>query len=253
MPTMDQKVAVVTGAMRGVGFAIAREFVEQGATVVLTDIDREGLDAAVAQLGPKSSGVVADVTDSKQMDAVFESAASEHGHVDAVVANAGVGDSAPIGSITEAQFDKIYDVNVKGVLFTFQGALPHLHPGATLLSIGSTGAIQAQYGMSMYCGSKAALRGALRAWVIELKGTGVRVNLLSPGAVDTPSLRLAFAGASGVDQVDARVKAMGDENPLGRLVTTDDVAKAAVFLSSEASSGTTGVELFVDGGVAQTG
>ncbi len=253
MPTMDQKIAVVTGAMRGVGFAIAREFVDQGATVVLTDIDREGLDDAVAQLGPKSSGIVADVTDSEQMDAVFKSVAAEHGHVDAVVANAGVGDSAPIGSITEAQFDKIYNVNVKGVLFTFQGALPHLHPGATLLSIGSTGSIQAQYGMSMYCGSKAALRGALRAWVIELKGTGVRVNLLSPGAVDTPSLRLAFAGASGADQVDARVKAMGDENPLGRLVTTDDVAKAAVFLSSEASSGTTGVELFVDGGVAQTG
>lgn len=253
MPNMDQRVAVVTGAMRGVGFGIAQEFVEQGADVVLTDIDQKGLDDAVAQLGPKSSGIVADVTNAAQMKAVFQTVIDTHGHVDGVVANAGVGDSAPLGSITEAQFDKIYNVNVKGVLFTIQGALPHLRPGATVLAIGSTGSIQAQYGMSLYCGSKAALRGALRAWVIELKGTGVRINLLSPGAVDTPSLRLAFAGASGADQVDARIKAMGEENPLGRLVTTDDIAKAAAFLSSAASSGTTGIELFVDGGVAQTG
>lgn len=253
MPTMDQRVAVVTGAMRGLGFAIAQEFVEQGADVVLTDIDQKGLADAVSRLGSHGSGIVADVTNAAQMEATFQTVVETHGHLDAVVANAGVGDSAPIGSITEAQFDKIYNVNVKGVLFTIQGALPHLRPGSTVLAIGSTGSVQAQYGMSLYCGSKAALRGALRAWIIELKGSGVRINLLSPGAVDTPSLRLAFEGASGADQVDARIKAMGEENPLGRLVSTDDVAKAAAFLSSEASSGTTGIELFVDGGVAQTG
>jgi NAD(P)-dependent dehydrogenase (short-subunit alcohol dehydrogenase family) len=253
MSSMDQKVAVVTGAMRGVGFAIAEAFIENGADVVLTDVDQQGLDDAVAQLGAKSSGVLADVTDSKQMDAMFQTVVEKHGQLDAVVANAGVGDSAPLGSITGAQFDKIYNINVKGVLFTFQGALPHLHPGATMLAIGSTGSIQAQYGMSLYCGSKAALRGALRAWIIELKGSGIRVNLLSPGAVDTPSLRLAFAGASGPDEVDAKVAAMGEQNPLGRLVSTNDVAKAAVFLSTDASGGSTGIELFVDGGVAQTG
>lgn len=250
---MDQKVAVVTGAMRGIGFAIARELLENGAEVVLTDIDPAGLDDAVAQLGPRASGAVADVTDAEQMQRLFRSVADRHGRLDAVVANAGVGASAPIGSITGAQIDRIYDVNVKGVVFTIQGAMPHLGPGATILVIGSTGSIQAQYGMSMYCGSKAALRGALRAWVIELRGTGVRINLLSPGAVDTPSLRLAFAGASGEDQVADRVRAMGEENPLGRLVTPDEVARAALHLCSDASSGTTGIELFVDGGVAQTG
>jgi NAD(P)-dependent dehydrogenase (short-subunit alcohol dehydrogenase family) len=239
--------------MRGVGFAIAKELAGQGARVVLTDIDQDGLDEAVATLGSKASGLLADVSDEAQMQSAYRSVMDSHGRLDVVVANAGVGDSAPLGSITEAQFDKIYNINVKGVLFTIQCALPHLRPGGSVIIIGSTGSLQGQYGMSLYGGSKAALRGALRAWISEVRGSGIRINLLSPGAVDTPSLRLAFAGAVGPDRVEERVAAMGEQNPLGRLVSPGDVGKAAVFLASDASSGITGIELFVDGGVAQTG
>ena len=187
------------------------------------------------------------------MEAAYTQVLDTYGRLDTVVANAGVGAPAPLGSITEAQFEKIFNVNVKGVVFTIQGALPHLKDGATVLVIGSTGSVQAQYGMSLYSGSKAALRGAPRAWIIELKGSGIRINILSPGAVDTPSLRLAFENASGADQVEARVKAMGEESPLGRLVSPDEIGRAAAFLCSDASSAMTGVEMFVDGGVAQTG
>jgi len=253
MTPMPGKVAVVTGGMRGLGYAIAEELTNNGATVVITDIDKTGLDAAVAALGSHASGAVADVTDEASMNDVFMDVMVRHGRLDVVVANAGAGDSAPLGSITERQFDKIYGINVKGVLFTIQGALPHLGPNGSVVILGSTGSIQAQPSMSLYGGSKAALRACVRGWIQEIKGTGVRINILSPGAVDTPSLRLAFAGAVGAENVDERVKAMGEGNPLGRLVQPDEVAKAALFLASEDSSGITGVELFVDGGVAQTG
>lgn len=253
MTTMQDKVAVVTGGMRGLGFAIAEELVSNGASVVLTDIDQEGLDAAVESLGERCTGVLADVTNEAKMISVFDEVVAQHGHVDVVVANAGAGDSSPLGSITERQFDKIYGINVKGVLFTIQGALPHLGTGGSVVILGSTGSIQAQYGMSLYGGSKAALRALIRGWIQEVKGTGVRINILSPGAIDTPSLRLAFAGAVGAENVDQRVQAMGEGNPLGRLVRPDEVAKAASFLAGADSSGITGIELFVDGGVAQTG
>ncbi|MGH2936604.1 MAG: SDR family NAD(P)-dependent oxidoreductase [Solirubrobacterales bacterium] len=250
---MKEKVVVVTGAMRGLGYAIAERLIANGADVVLSDIDQAGLDKAVADLGPHASGVLTDISDAAQVETLYARTIERHGRLDAVVANAGVGDSAPLGSITEAQFDRIYDINVKGTLFTAQGALPHLGAGGSILIIGSVGSIQGQYGMSMYCGSKAALRGAMRAWIIDIKGSGVRINILSPGAVDTPSLRKAFEDASGPDQVDANIKRMGEQNPLGRLLQPVDVADAAVFLSGDGAAGITGVELFVDGGVAQTG
>lgn len=253
MTTMQDKVAVVTGGMRGLGYAIAEELISNGADVVITDVDQPGLDEAVAKLGEHCTGVLADVTNEAKMTSVFDDVVARHGRVDVVVANAGAGDSAPLGSITERQFDKIYGINVKGVLFTIQGALPHLGAGGSVVVLGSTGSIQAQHGMSLYGGSKAALRALIRGWIQEVKGTGVRINILSPGAVDTPSLRLAFAGAVGAENVAQRVQAMGEGNPLGRLVRPDEVAKAALFLAGDDSSGVTGIELFVDGGVAQTG
>jgi NAD(P)-dependent dehydrogenase (short-subunit alcohol dehydrogenase family) len=153
------------------------------------------------------------------MEAAYRQVIERHGHLDAVVANAGVGDSAPLGSITEKQFDFIFGVNAKGVLFTVQAALPLLPAGGTVVIIGSTASIQAGPGMSLYSGSKAAIRASVRSWIQEIKGTGVRINVLSPGAVDTPSLRIALAGALGADQVQAQVNKMGEGNPTGRLPT----------------------------------
>ncbi|HEX3611285.1 MAG TPA: SDR family oxidoreductase [Sporichthyaceae bacterium] len=250
---LEGEVAVITGGAQGVGFGIAQEFLEAGATVVLTDLKQQRLDTAVAQLGPRSSGIVADVSKRSHMAQMYREVHRRHGRVDAVVANAGVGDSAPLGGITEDQFDLIYGVNVKGVLFTVQEALPLLPADGTVVIIGSTASVQALPGMSLYSGAKAAVRALVRGWIQDIKGSGVRINVLSPGAVDTPSLRIALAGASGADQVDAKVMQMGEGNPIGRLADPREIGKAAVFLCGAASSFITGVELFVDGGMAQTG
>jgi len=250
---LEGKVAVVTGGAQGVGLGIAHEFVEHGANVVVTDLRQKQLDEAVAVLGPRSSAIVADVSKLSDMEAMYKQVIARYGRLDAVVANAGVGDSAPLGSITEKQFDYIFGVNVKGVLFTVQPALPLLPSGATIVIIGSTASIQPPAGMSLYGGAKAAIRNMVRSWIQDIKGSGIRINVLSPGAVDTPSLRIALEGASGPDQVDALVAKMGDGNPVGRLASPREMGKAAVFLCSDASSFITGVELFADGGMAQTG
>ena len=238
MPSMDGKVAVITGAQRGVGFGIAEEFIANGATVVITDIDQQGIDEAVAKLGLRSSAIKADVTSLADMEAAYRQVIERHGHLDAVVANAGVGDSAPLGSITEKQFDFIFGVNAKGVLFTVQAALSLLPAGGTAVIIGSTASIQAGRGMSLYSGSKAAIRAFVRSWIQEIKGTGVRITI-----VDQRNHHL----------FQAQVTRMGEGNPSGRLADPREMGKAAVFLSSDASSYITGVELFVDGGLAQTG
>ena len=250
---MEGKVAVVTGGGRGVGLGIAREFAAEGATVVVTDIARHLLDDVSAELGPQGLALSADVTELSDLERVYAEVHERFGRLDAVVANAGVGDSAKLGSITEEQFDYIFGVNVKGVLFTVQAALPHLRAGGTVVIIGSTASIQAVDAMSLYGGSKAALRAMVRCWIKDIAHLGIRINLLSLGAVDTPSLRNALAGASGADQVDRLVKQMGEGNPLGRLAQPREIGQAAVFLSSGASSFVTGAELFADGGMAQTG
>ena len=250
---LDGKVAVITGGAQGVGFGIAQEFVEYGATVIIADINAETLKRAGAALGPNVTTVVVDVTDLDQVQAMYDDIIATHGRLDAVVANVGAGDSNGVQSITEKQFDFVFGVNVKGVLFTVQPAIGLMKDGGTIVIIGSTASIQPPTGMSLYGGAKAALRNMVRAWIQEVKGTGIRINVLSPGAVDTSSLRSALADASGADQVDALVTKMGEGNPLGRLAQPRELGTAAVFLSSEASSFITGVELFADGGMAQTG
>jgi NAD(P)-dependent dehydrogenase (short-subunit alcohol dehydrogenase family) len=249
--SLEGRVAVITGGAQGVGFGIAQEFVEHGAQVVITGRRQGPIDEAVEALGPASSGFKADVASSEQMDALYAEVMARHGRLDAVVANAGLGDSAPFGSIREEQFHHIFDVNVKGVLFTAQKALPLLSSTGTIVIVGSTASIEPPSGMSMYGGAKAAVRNFVRGWIQDIKGSGVRINVLSPGAVDTPSLRSALEDASGADQVDALVRSMGEGNPSGRLADPREIGKAAVFLSSDASSYVTGVELFVDGGLAQ--
>ncbi|MEU9370515.1 SDR family oxidoreductase [Streptomyces avermitilis] len=248
---LEGKVAVVTGGASGVGLGIAQEFVDQGATVVITDLQQDQIDAAVAVIGPKASGVVADVSKLADMKAMYAEVIARHGRLDAVVANAGIGAHAPLEAITEDEFDRTFDINVKGVLFTVQPAIPLLPSGGTIVVIGSTASIQPPRGMSLYAGAKAAVRNCVRVWIQDVKGSGIRINVLSPGAVDTESLRRALAMAQGADKVDAAVKAMGEGNPTGRIAEPREMGKAAAFLSSDASSFVTGVELFADGGMAQ--
>jgi NAD(P)-dependent dehydrogenase (short-subunit alcohol dehydrogenase family) len=187
------------------------------------------------------------------MEAMFAQVMERHGRLDVVVANAVIGDHAPLGSITEQQFDRMFDTNVKGVLFSVQPALALLPSGGSIVIIGSTASIQPPPGMSLYGGGKAALRAMIRTWIQDIKGSGIRINVLSPGAVDTPSLRSALEAASGADKVDAAIERMGAGNPLGRIAEPSEMGKAAAFLASDASSFITGVELFADGGMAQTG
>lgn len=250
---LDGKVAVITGGAQGVGLGIAQEFIDYGATVIIADINEVTLKEAGATLGPDVTTVVVDVTNLEQMQAMYDDIVAKHGRIDAVVANVGAGDSNGVRSITEKQFDFVFGVNVKGVLFTVQPAINLMKDGGTVVIIGSTASIQPPTGMSLYGGAKAALRTMVRAWIQEVRGTGIRINVLSPGAVDTPSLRSALADASGADAVDALVTEMGEGNPLGRLAQPRELGTAAVFLASEASSFITGVELFADGGMAQTG
>ncbi|WP_326653458.1 SDR family NAD(P)-dependent oxidoreductase [Streptomyces sp. NBC_01750] len=249
--SLEGKVAVVTGGASGVGLGIAQEFVEHGARVVITDLHQAQLDEAVAAVGPNCSGIVADVTNLESMEMMYREVKTRYGRLDAVVANAGIGAHAPLGSITEEQFDRTFDVNAKGVLFTVQPALPLLPSGGTVVIIGSTASIQPPRGMSMYGGAKAAVRNFTRAWIQDIKGSGIRMNVLSPGAVDTESLRRALEMAQGANQVDAAIRSMGEGNPTGRIADPREMGKAAVFLSSDASSFVTGVELFADGGMAQ--
>jgi NAD(P)-dependent dehydrogenase (short-subunit alcohol dehydrogenase family) len=248
---LEGKVAVITGGGQGVGLGIAQEFVAAGASVVITGRRKEKLDEAVALLGPKSSGIVADVSKLAEMEAMFKEVMARHGRLDTVVANAITNANGPLGTITEEQWDKTFNTNAKGVLFSVQPALPLMKSGGTFVLIGSTASISPPPAMSLYGGAKAAVRCMVRSWIQDIKGSGIRINVLSAGAVDTPSLRSALGSASGADKVDAAVKSMGEGNPLGRLADPREIGKAAVFLASDASSFITGAELFADGGMAQ--
>jgi NAD(P)-dependent dehydrogenase (short-subunit alcohol dehydrogenase family) len=248
---LEGKVAVITGGGQGVGFGIAQEFVENGARVVLTGRRRAILDEAVAKLGRQSSAIVADVSKLSEMEGMFREAVAMHGRLDTVVANAITNANGPLGTITEEQWERTFNTNAKGVLFSVQPALPFMSSGGTIVIIGSTAGVSPPPSMSLYSGAKAAVRCMVRCWIQDIKGSGIRINVLSAGAVDTPSLRSALEAASGAAKVDAAVKAMGEGNPLGRLADPREIGKAAVFLASDASSFITGVELFADGGMVQ--
>ncbi|MFF1867830.1 SDR family NAD(P)-dependent oxidoreductase [Kitasatospora herbaricolor] len=248
---LEGKTAVVTGGASGIGLAVAKEFVANGADVVITDLGQAELDEAVAAIGPKCSGIVADVSKLADMEAAYAEVVARHGRLDAVVANAGIGAHAPLHRITEEEFDRTFAVNVKGVLFTVQPALPLLRPGGSIVVVGSTASIRPPAGMSLYGASKAAVRNCVRGWIQDIKGSGVRINVLSPGAVDTDSLRSALGMAQGADAVQAAVRTMGEGNPTGRIADPREMGTAAVFLCSDAAGFITGVELFVDGGMAQ--
>ncbi|NUP07471.1 MAG: SDR family oxidoreductase [Polyangiaceae bacterium] len=243
------KVAVVTGAASGIGYGIADELVRQGAFVYVVDLRKTQVDEAAAAIGPNALGFVADVTKLSDMDALYAEVKSRHGRLDAVIANAGIGDHGPLGTITEEQFDRTFGVNVKGVLFTVQPALPLMTRGGSVVIIGSTASEVPPPGMSIYGASKAAVRNLVRSWVFDVKGSGIRMNVLSPGTVDTPSLRTALTKALGAERAAVAVGAIAERSPSGRIGTPREIGSVTAFLCSDAASYVNGVELFADGGL----
>lgn len=247
MGRFEGKVVVVTGGTSGIGLTTAQRFVSEGAYVFITGRRQVELEAAVKLIGDRVTGVQGDISNLKDLDKLFDKVKQEKGHLDILFANAGIGSILPLGQITEEQYDTTFGVNVKGTLFTIQKALP-LFPDmtGTIILTGSTAGTIGDPGFSVYGGSKAALRQMARSWIMDLKGTGIRLNVLSPGGVHTPAYDDMFGEA--VDQVLESAK---NTVPLSRMGKTEEIADAVMFLASEESSYVNGIELFVDGGMAQ--
>ena len=245
--TLQDRSVVVFGGTSGIGLAAAQELAAQGARVFITGRRQAELDAAVEQIGPSATGLRADASVLSDLDAVYARIAKAAGRLDILFANAGGGDMMPLGAITEEHFDRIFGTNVRGVLFTVQKALPLLSDGASVILTSSTAAIQGTAAFSVYSASKAAVRNFARSWALDLKDRRIRVNAVSPGPIRTP-------GLGGLVPDEARqglFDALAAQIPLGRLGEPQEVGQAVAFLASDAASFVNGVELFVDGGMAQ--
>jgi NAD(P)-dependent dehydrogenase (short-subunit alcohol dehydrogenase family) len=246
---LANRVAVVTGGSTGIGLAIAKRFVSEGATVYITGRRQAELDAAVQAIGAGAQSARVDSSDVGQLQALFERINQEHGKLDVLVANAGGGSLLPFGQITEEHFDDTFSRNVKGTLFTVQTALPLLGKGSSVILTGSTAASGGTEAFSVYAASKAAVRAFARNWIIDLKDRGIRVNTLSPGPIKTPGL-VELVGDDPAQQ-QGFLDHLASLIPMGRVGEPDEIAKAAVFLASDDSSFVNGIELFVDGGIRQ--
>lgn len=240
----EGKVVVITGGSDGIGLASAQLFAEEGALVYITARRQASLDQAVSQIGHGAVGVQGDVTNLTDLARLYARVERDHGRVDVVFANAGMHEPIPIEAIEEAHFDATFGLNVKGLLFTVQKALPLMTEGGVIVLNGSIAGSKAYPGQSLYNASKAAVRSFARSWTNDLKERGIRVNVVSPGATETPLIRGFFDKTPGAEE--QVIKGV----PLGRLGRLEDVARAVLFLASNESSFVAGHELFVDGGVA---
>jgi NAD(P)-dependent dehydrogenase (short-subunit alcohol dehydrogenase family) len=242
MGKLDGKVAVITGATSGMGLATAKLFVEEGAYVFITGRRQDKLDEAVKLIGRKVTGVQGDASNLADLDRLYETVKREKGKIDVLFASAGVAALAPLGQVTLEHFDQILDLNVRGTLFTVQKALPLLKNNGSIFMNGSACSVKGFANLCVYSASKAAVRSFARTWLVELKPRGIRVNVLSPGSIDTPVQ----------DGLSAEMKEYFKSLiPRGTLGYPEEVATAALFLASSDSSFVNGVELFVDGGTAQ--
>jgi NAD(P)-dependent dehydrogenase (short-subunit alcohol dehydrogenase family) len=241
MGRLQGKVAVITGGSTGIGLATAKLFVSEGAYVFITGRRQKELDEGVKAIGGNVSGVQGDVAELADLDRLYE-AVKAKGRIDIVFANAGLAEFASLEDVTEEHFDRIFNINVKGVLFTVQKALPLLNDGASIILTGSVASVKGTPAFSVYGASKAAIRNFVRGWTVELKDRRIRSNVLSPGPIETPLV--ATQPQDAIAQIAATI-------PMGRMGEPDEVAKAALFLASDDSSFVTGIELFVDGGRAQ--
>jgi NAD(P)-dependent dehydrogenase (short-subunit alcohol dehydrogenase family) len=242
------KIALITGGSSGIGLATARQFINEGAYVYITGRREAELSAAVDRIGKNITAVQGDVSNLEDLDRLFEQIKQEKGSLDVIFANAGIAKFAKFGSITEQFYDSIFDINVKGVLFTVQKALPLLKEGASVILCSSVVGSKGLPMNSVYAATKAALRSFARTWTTDLKDRGIRVNAISPGSIDTPGLNDLLASAEAGEE---RRKMISAAVPLGRLGNSEEIAKAVVFLASDDASYITGTELFVDGGFAQ--
>ena len=238
---LEGKIALVTGGSTGIGLATAQRFVTEGAYVFITGRRQKELDDAVKAIGSNVTGVQGDVGKLADLDRLYETVKAR-GRIDSVFANAGIAEFSPLGNITEEHFDKLFDTNVKGTLFTVQKALPLLNDGSSIILTGSIAGVKGTPAFGVYGATKAAIRNFVRAWTVELEDRRIRSNVLSPGPTNTP-----LVTRQPVDAIARIVSTI----PMGRMGEPDEIAKAALFLASDDSSFVTGIELFVDGGRAQ--
>ena len=239
---LEGKVAVITGGSAGIGLATAKLFAEEGAYVFITGRRQAELDAAVKEIGPKAVALRADASSIADLAHLFDTVKAARGRIDVLFANAGIYEFTPFGTITEDAYDKMFDINVKGVLFTVQQAVPLMSDGGSIILTGSVAGSKGFEADTVYGATKAAIRSFARTWTADLKAKHIRVNVLSPGPIQTPGFDV-FAN----DEVKSFMQSIV---PLGRIGTPDEIAKAALFLASDDSSFVAGIELFVDGGSA---
>ncbi|QWA12956.1 glucose 1-dehydrogenase [Sodalis ligni] len=238
----ENKVVVITGGTDGIGLTTAQMFAAEGAYVYITGRRQERLDEALKEIGNRAIGVQGDVSRISDLDKLYSKIRSDHGRVDVVFANAGVSESAPIGGIEEDHFDRVFGINVKGLVFTVQKALPLMSAGSAIVLTGSGAGSKGFANLSIYSVTKAAIRSFARTWTTDLKSQGIRVNVVSPGMVLTPAMQTYLQNNAGSEEW------MHQAIPFGRLAQTGEVARAVLFLASDESSFIGGEELFVDGG-----
>src|ERR1700735_93665 len=249
MKKLEGKVGVITGGSSGIGLATARRYVEEGAHVVITGRREKELQEAAAAINRNVTAVVGDVSSLEDLDRLYAVVKEKHGHIDILFANAGAGTIAPLAMATEQHFDQTFDVNVKGMFFTVQKALPLFKDGGSIVLNSSVSNVKGLAGFTAYAASKAAVRNFARGWTSELLGRKIRVNCMSPGAIDTPAL--ATTTGLTAEQAEQAVAQFTSQIPLGRRGMPEEIAAAVTFLASDESSYITGVDLAVDGGMAQ--
>ena len=242
------EIGLITGGNSGIGFAAAKRFVAEGAYVFVTGRRKAELEAAVKEIGENAEGVAGDVSKLADLDRLFARIKDKKGRLDVLFANAGIAKYATLGEITEELYDAIFDINVKGLLFTVQKALTLMPDGSSIILNASIVASKGLSSNSVYSATKAAIRSFARTWTTDLKSRRIRVNAISPGTIDTPGLNNLLASGEAGEQ---RKKMISTAIPLGRLGKPDEIAAAVVFLASDDASYITGTELFIDGGFAQ--